>query len=103
MRHALAIAIVALLAGCGAEVAMTAATQGVAAAQGAQSALGQMDAATAQLAKTKIEQALKHYKVTTGNFPESLDDLVPDYLPIMSFQKDGSTFGYDPATGKLTN
>lgn len=102
MRYAFAIGLAVLLAGCAVEVASTAATQGVAAAQGAKSALGSMNAATAQLGKTKIESALKAYKVATGSYPESLDDLVPDYLPVMSYMPDGSSFGYDPETGEVT-
>lgn len=70
-----------------------------------------MDAATLshfKLAATRrmaaIALMLKQYQADHGQLPDSLDDLVPDYIPALPkdpFRSDGGTFGYLPGGAPL--
>ncbi len=101
MKSILAIAALVMLSGCFVETVTTTAIQSQNAAEGAKAAMGQKDHAVGQLDKTQTMNAIRTYEAETGNFPPSLDALVPDYLPAVPTKADGSTFDYDPATGTL--
>jgi hypothetical protein len=48
---------------------------------------------------SSVDQAIRKYKADKGNFPASLQDLVPDYLDHVpgGFQYDASTGAVSPA------
>ena len=95
---ALILSLGVVVAGCGAE---TAVTLGVLEAEAAKSALRQKGVAVSSLDLTKIQNAVQHYQAGTGAYPSSLEDLVPDYLALLPTKADGSMYAYDPATGKV--
>lgn len=95
MVHVVLALCVVVMAGCGGEDATTPE------ADGAKGILGQKGAAVSSLDHTKIQNAVTHYQVGTGKFPASLDDLVPDYLPVLPKKGDGSAYSYDSSTGKV--
>lgn len=51
--------------------------------------------------KVEIRTAIRTYEVEMGEYPASLNDLVPDYLSSVPTRRDGSSFEYDPGTGQL--
>jgi len=48
-----------------------------------------------------IGAAITKYGMATGYYPQTLDALVPTYLPVMPLTASGARFIYDPQTGKL--
>lgn len=89
------------LAGCGAELLTTTAIQGELQAEQAKALKGQIDSAAQTSGRIQIERAIQTYRAENGQNPPSLDALVPQYLPQVPAQADGSPYAYDPATGTL--
>ena len=86
---------VGLVTGCGGGDETTPGTGGV------EGMIGQKGASVSALDHTKIQNAVTNYQVGTGSYPSSLDDLVPDYLPVLPRKADGSMYTYDASTGKV--
>ena len=58
------------------------------------------------VSQSKVELAIKAYKVDTGTYPNSLNELVPKYLssiPIDPYSNPESPLQYDPATKTITS
>ena len=89
------------LSGCGVELLGTTAVRGELEAQNAKSAIKQLDNVKGQAATINIEKAIKAYRADKGVNPPSLEDLVPDYLAKIPTKPDGSSYAYDPDTGKI--
>ena len=87
MKWVVCVGMVVLLMGCNVETA-TKAT---------------MEAETTRILADKVEirTAIRVYEVEMGEYPASLNDLVPDYLSSVPTRRDGSSFEYDPGTGQL--
>ena len=96
-------ACAALLTGCGAEVLTVAATQAELQKEAAQSATRQMRQAGATTGRIQAERAIQTYYAEKGQYPPSLEALVPNYMSGVPTRADGSPWGYDPRTGKLTD
>ena len=90
-----------LVAGCGAELLTTTATQATLEAQQAQAMQGQVSRVSEQMGRTNLERAIQTYKAEKGSFPATLDELVPNWLPAMPKHADGRPYGYDAATGAV--
>lgn len=58
----------------------------------------------ADMANLKILQnAIERYYVEhEGKYPQSLDELAPNYIDKVPKTQDGKNFQYDPSTGKVT-
>jgi hypothetical protein len=91
-----------LLAGCGAEILTVTAVQGELAARNAKAATGQLKYVQNKMGSVNVDQAVQAYRAEHGGNPPSLEALVPNYLPEVPRQADGSPYGYDPVSGKLT-
>lgn len=96
------MAAIFLLAGCGAEILTVAATQAELQKQAAQGATRHLQQAGAQSGRIQAERAIQTYHVEKGHWPPSLEALVPNYLASVPTRADGSPWGYDAATGRLT-
>ncbi|MBI4558054.1 MAG: hypothetical protein HY706_10780 [Candidatus Hydrogenedentes bacterium] len=100
----LTIAILAMsLAGCGVELLTTTAIQGELQAQQLKTVKGNLDYAKEQSAEITLRNALNTYYGEKGRYPGSLSELVPEYLDHVPTRPDGTSFGYDPATGRLSD
>jgi len=101
MKACTCIAMMVLLGGCGVELLTTTAIQGELQAEQLKAIKGQVTRAGDQTAKINIQRAIDTFQAEKGRFPESLDELVPGYLPSLPTQPNGMSYNYDPATGKL--
>jgi len=93
--------IVSLLAACGVEMVATTATVGTMEAQNAKTAINNGNVAKNIVDKVAVQRAVDTYLAEKGAYPQSLAELVPDFLPIMPKKADGTPFGYDSSTGKV--
>jgi len=89
------------LAGCGVELLTTTAIEADLQAQQAAAMKNQVKNAASTTGRINIERAIQTYIAEKGENPPSLDALVPDFLPALPKQADGSDYAYDPAAGKL--
>ncbi len=51
---------------------------------------------------TALKQAVEAYHTKEGNYPKTLDDLVPTYIAQIPAGRAGYHYAYDPATGEVT-
>lgn len=102
MRTAFLVILAAALGGCGVELLATTAIQSELQAQNVQAINRQVSHAADSSARINIQQAIDTFHAENGRLPASLDELVPRYLingvPV---KPDGSSYGYDAATGKV--
>lgn len=103
MRYALVLLGALLLAGCGVDLLMTTAIQGEMQAKQAVGAKRVLDQAKVFKGTTEMESAIRIYRGQYGENPPSLEYLVPGYLAAVPRQPDGSVYGYDPLTGRISN
>ncbi len=103
IRIGLALLAVTLVSGCGTELVATTAIQGDLQAQQVQAMKGQVQNAAEQTGRINIEHAIQTYKGEKGTNPATLEELVPDFLPVLPKHADGTPYGYDPVTGTLTS
>lgn len=101
MKRLLLVIFVLPLSGCMLELLTSTAIQSELAAKDAQSATQVLHQAQDLKAETEANQAIQMYVAEHGQNPPSLDALVPEYLPDVPRQPDGTPYGYDPATGAL--
>jgi hypothetical protein len=96
------VALVVLASGCGLDLLAGTAIQGTLQGKSASSAKQRIDYAKDTTSRLSIEQAINAYAAEMGEYPESLDDLVPEWMPGGIPKKaDGTEFGYDPQAGML--
>lgn len=95
------IALVAPLNGCLLDMLMSTAIQGQLAATNAQSAMRTLGFAKDEAAKIGIQQAISVYAAETGRFPDSLEQLVPEFMPNVPVQPNGDPYGYNPDSGEV--
>ena len=101
MRYLIPIITLIFTSGCGLELLMGAAIQGQAQKEAMSGAKQTIDYAQDASTRISIEQAITAYYAETGEYPESLEALTPEWLPRVPEKADGTAFGYDPATGTL--
>ncbi len=103
MKRWIAVLLVLLLAGCGAEVLTTTAIQGELQKQQLTAMDKQLKHASDMAAKTKLRHAIDTYYAEKGYYPLTLDSLAPEYIPTIPKKPDGTEYGYNPSTGKLSD
>ena len=101
MKFFAVVLLVFLLSGCFVELLTTTAIEGDLQRRQLQTAAKALNTAKGFSARTSAEQAIGAYHAETGEYPPSLDALVPEWLPETPTQPDGTPFGYDPTTGAL--
>lgn len=104
MRTFAVAALAVALAGCGgvellASTAITADLQ----ARNMQAVRGQAQMAGEMMGKTNLEKAINTYQAEKGQYPKTLDELAPSWIPAIPKHADGSPYGYDPITGRLSD
>lgn len=102
MKYILLIALGMLSSGCLLEVMTTTAIQGELAAENAQAGQRAIQQARDTKGKIELDQAISMYTIDKNQYPSSLEDLVPHYLPTVPLRGNGQSFGYNPRTGKVT-
>jgi hypothetical protein len=83
------------------EVMTTTAIQGELAAQNASAANRTLSYAKDNQAKAQLQHGINTYTAEHGQYPASLQMLVPDYLASVPMQSTGEPFGYNPANGTI--
>ena len=102
-RIGVMLLLVPLAAGCGLELLTTTAIQSELQKQQAEQLSNVLDRTEQQTARMGVEQAIEAYRAEHGNYPSSLETLVREgYIAEIPKQADGTPYGYDPATGRLT-
>jgi hypothetical protein len=102
MRHLLLSAIVLVaMTGCGVELLATTAITSELNAQSAQSSARALQYAKETVGNISLEQAIQTYQAETGNYPATLQALVPSHIAAVPTQPNGQPYGYDPTTGRL--
>jgi type II secretory pathway pseudopilin PulG len=91
------------LTGCGVELLTTTAIQGELQAQQLQAMRGQVQGAADSTGRINLERAIRTYQADAGVWPPSLEVLVPNFIPALPVKSDGTPYGYDPATGQLSD
>ena len=90
-----------MLVGCGLELLSTTAIQGELQAENMRAIHSQASAIGGTMGKIRLQQAVDTYHAEKGFYPTALEELVPAYLPRLPRQPDGTSYNYDPATGKV--
>jgi hypothetical protein len=103
MRPLIALILMPLLAGCGVELLATTATVGELQAQQLKSVRGQVQAVGESQGRINLQRAIDTYSAEKGVYPRTLDELAPGYIAAVPVHADGSAYGYDPATGRLSD
>ncbi len=102
MRWAMTMFLTLLLTGCGLELLTTTAITSELQAKQASTAANALRYAKDSTQKQSVQSAVQAYYADKGSYPPSLDALVPGYLPETPKRADGRPFGYDPATGTVS-
>lgn len=101
-KRALPLAALLALSGCMAEVLTTTAVQGQLQAQSANAAMRTLEYAKESAGQTNLQSAINAYYADKGHYPPSLDALVPQYIAAVPTQPNGSPYGYDPSSGRIS-
>jgi len=97
------ILILSALTGCGVELLATTAIQSTAQAEQLKAMKRQISHASDTTAQVNLQRGVSMYYVEKGKYPATLDELAPNYLPSVPTRPDGSPYGYDPETGKVSD
>lgn len=97
------LALPLLAAGCGLELLGAASIQSGLQAENASQLRGTLDYVQQSNDRLGFDQAVNAYRAEHGTYPPSIDAMIRDgYLASAPMQPDGRPYGYDPATGSLT-
>ena len=99
MRYAAVVLTALALAGCGIELLAGTAIQGKLAAEQASTLKGTLDHVKDTTSGWGVDQAVDAYRAEKGSYPPSLEALVPEYMPSVPKNVDGTPVTYDPNTG----
>lgn len=100
-RSLVLVALVAPMNGCLLDMLMSTAIQGQLAATSAKSAMDTLRFVKDETAKIGLQQAISTYAAETGHYPESLEVLVPEWMPNVPVQPNGDPYGYNPNSGEV--
>ncbi len=104
MRTALIIALAGILAGCGGVELLTAtAIHSELQAQNLQAVRSQTAMVGESMGKTNLQKAIETYQAEKGQYPQTLDELAPGWIPAIPKHADGSPYGYDPVMGRISD
>ncbi|MCL4218247.1 MAG: hypothetical protein KJ052_14765 [Candidatus Hydrogenedentes bacterium] len=101
MRYLLLSLLLPLLAGCGVELLTTTAIQGELQKQNASNLTRQLKDARDTTSLLSAQQTVNAYQAEKGQYPPSLEALVPEWLPDVPRNNAGEALGYDPVTGRV--
>lgn len=87
--------------GCLADVLMSAGIVGELNRQQASTLVDTLNSVKETKSELEVNQAIRAYHAEKGVYPQSLQDLVPDYFSSVPVKPDGTPWGYDPTTGTL--
>jgi hypothetical protein len=91
-----------ILSGCFAEVLTTTAITGELQKQQLGAMERQLKGAAKQTGKVNLQRAVDTYYAEKGQYPETLEELAPGYVPSVPTLPDGRAYAYDPETGRVT-
>jgi hypothetical protein len=101
MRLILCAMVATIFAGCGVELLTTTAIQSELQAEQLKAVRGQVQRAAGTTSEINVQRAIDTYRAEKGSNPPSLEALVPNFLPTLPVQQDGTPYGYNPNTGQL--
>ena len=102
MKNVCAFLVVVVTAsGCGVELLTTTAIQSELQAEQMKAIKGQVNNAADKSARVNIQHAIDTYYAENGQYPATLEVLVPTYLPSLPTGPNGQAYPYDPTQGKL--
>lgn len=102
MRDLGMLVIALLLSGCAVELLTSTAIRSDLEAEQLKAMKGQVQRAAGTTGQVNLRRAIDIYRAEKGVNPPSLESLVPDFMPAVPTQTDGSAYGYNPATGAIT-
>ncbi|MCC6145721.1 MAG: hypothetical protein IT368_18085 [Candidatus Hydrogenedentes bacterium] len=102
MRVLIIATLTALLAGCGVELLATTATVSELQAEQLKSIKGQVQGVSESQGRINLQRAIDTYYAEKGAYPQSLDQLAPGWIPAVPVHADGTPYGYDPLTGRIS-
>ena len=100
-RILIALLLVPALSGCLVDMLATTATEGVLHKKSMESSMKALEYAKRTTGQLSVDQAIAAYQAEHGEYPASLEALVPDYFPSVPTKPDGSSYAYDSSTGSL--
>lgn len=103
MKYLIPVALTLALSGCFAEVLTTTAITGQLQAEQAGAMKRQVQGAAENTGQINLKRAIDTYYAENAKYPAALSDLVPNYLPAIPTHADGRPYGYDPATGRISD
>lgn len=101
MRNAILILLTLGLTGCGLDILTTTAITGELQKREAERATGTLERAEQQTERWEVQQAVRAYRAEHGRNPDSLEELVPEYLAEVPTNAQGEPMAYNPATGQV--
>lgn len=102
MKYALVAVMGLTLVGCGLELLAGTAIQSELQAQQMSNIKPTLDYAKNTSSTITVQQAIDAYAAEKGQYPPTLETLVPEWLPSIPTQANGMPFVYDPATGRVS-
>lgn len=103
MKHLFAFTLVAFAAGCWMEDFEAATAHNEQALDAYEQGELVEPAAPAPVGQVKVQQAIETFYADYGRYPNSLQELVPTYLPEVPTKADGTAYNYNPQTGAVSN
>lgn len=101
MRYVVLTVIAASLSGCLLELLSTTAIQSDLQAKQATAAKNTLNQVTNETGQVHLQRAVDLYHADKAGYPESLNQLVPNYIDAIPERADGGAFGYNPVTGRV--
>ncbi|MBN2308194.1 MAG: hypothetical protein JXR94_04440 [Candidatus Hydrogenedentes bacterium] len=102
MRTGLIVVLIPLLGGCFVDLLASTAIQSELQAESLQAMKGQLEHAQGMKSEVELQGTINAYYAEKGEYPPSLEALVPEWLPGgVPTKPDGTPYGYDPQTGRL--
>lgn len=101
LKYAVIAVIPLFLSGCMVDMLMSTAIEGELQKEQLGTLKKQLDNAKQTTSDIEVKHAIQIYAAEKGKYPASLEELVPDYLPQVPTQPDGSPYRYDPASGQI--
>ena len=91
-----------LLAGCGGGNSTSPPAQNTSPANNSSPVVQPEVYAQKKMDLSSLTQAVQQYKAAEGNYPKTLQDLVPDYIAKIPAAPPGYKINYDPDSGSVT-
>lgn len=103
LRCLIAVITLAALTGCGVELLATTAVEGELQARQLKAVHSQSSAIAESAGRVNLQRAIDTYRAEKGANPPNLECLAPNFIPSVPVHVDGSSYGYDPKTGTVSD